>query len=242
MVCGPVAVSFGFVSTPPTAPCGRSSIQDRQGVMVMSYGEDPRPESPQSMPAEGFPSSGEGSHVNPPSQPGGPTRLVRLLISEIMGTLLPAVIIAVLIHLFLAQATRVYGQSMEPTLHTDDRLLVEKITYRFRPPQRGDIVVIQLYKGSQPLIKRIVGLPGEEIAIRNGQVYINGQPLQEDYLREPTTGYLPPTRIPPMHYFVLGDNRDGSNDSRNFGPVPRDKILGRAIFRYWPPQSIGFLW
>jgi len=202
----------------------RSSVEELSGQVA---------EPPEGSQPEAHPHRTAGSAIPRSS------RWFRVLVDEVVGTLLPAVLIAALIHLFLAQATRVYGQSMEPTLHMDDRLLVEKITYRFRPPQRGDIVVIRLWEGREPLIKRIVGLPGEEIAIRNGRVYINGQPLEEDYLAEPTQGYLPPTRIPPMHYFVLGDNRDGSNDSRNFGPVPRDKIIGRAIFRYWPPGSIG---
>ncbi len=178
---------------------------------------------------------------DPLASPGGLSRLLRGLLSEIFGTLLPAVLIAILIHLFLAQATRVYGQSMEPTLHTNDRVIVEKISYRLHPPRRGDIVVVRLSDRSQPLIKRIVGLPGETIAIRDGRVFINGKPLDEPYLAQPTHGRLPPTRIPAMHYFVLGDNRDASNDSRNFGPVPRESILGRALFRYWPPHQIGFL-
>ncbi len=183
----------------------------------------------------------DGAETPPPPQPGALVRLVRGILSEVVGTLLPAVLIAVLIHLFLAQATRVYGQSMEPTLHTDDRVIVEKLSYRFHPPQRGDIVVVKVSGRSQPLIKRIVGLPGETIAIHDGRVFINDAPLNEPYLRSPTHGFLPPTRIPPMHYFVLGDNRDASNDSRSFGPVPRDAILGRAIFRYWPPHMMGLL-
>ncbi len=176
-----------------------------------------------------------------PQQEDGFSRLLRGLVSEVLGTLLPAVIIALLIHLFLAQATRVYGQSMEPTLHTNDRVIVEKITYRFRPPQRGDVVVVRVRGRSQPLIKRIVGLPGETIAIHDGRVYIDGQPLDEPYLARPTHGFLPPTRIPPLHYFVLGDNRDASSDSRSFGPVSKDDIVGRAIFRYWPPTQIGLV-
>lgn len=180
----------------------------------------------------------------PPTEPRlsrGLERVARAVLSEVVGTLLPAVLIASLIYLFLAQATRVYGQSMEPTLHTNDRVIVEKITYRFHPPQRGDIVVVRVNQHSQPLIKRIVGLPGETIAVHDGRVYINGRPLNEPYLARPTHGYLPPTRIPPLHYFVMGDNRDASNDSRSFGPVPRENILGRAVFRYWPPSKIGLL-
>ena len=176
-----------------------------------------------------------------PSRPSAGERIGRALWREITGTILPAVLIAVVIHLFLAQATRVYGQSMEPTLHSEDRVILDKITYRFRPPQRGDVVVITLRKNYPHLIKRIVGLPGETIAIHDGRVYINGKPLEEDYLDKPTLGVLPPTRIPPMYYFVLGDNRSASNDSRSFGPVPREHIVGRAIFRYWPPTAIGLI-
>lgn len=174
-------------------------------------------------------------------QPSLLERFLRGLWGELTGTLLPAVIIALVIHLFLAQATRVYGQSMEPTLHTNERVIVEKISYRFRSPQRGEIVVVRLDQRSQPLIKRVVGLPGEVIAIHDGQVYINDRPLEEDYLQRPTHGYLSPTRIPPMHYFIMGDNRGASNDSRSFGPVSRDQIIGRAFLRYWPPESIGFV-
>ncbi len=179
--------------------------------------------------------------VAPPPRPGFLERAVRAVWGEFLGTILPALLIALVIHLFLAQATRVYGQSMEPTLHTNDRVILDKLTYRFRPPQRGDVVVLQLNKKGPHLIKRIVGLPGETIAIHDGRVYINGQPLDEPYLNGPTKGYLAPTHIPPGHYFVLGDNRQASNDSRSFGPVAREHIQGRAIFRYWPPQAIGFI-
>ncbi len=179
--------------------------------------------------------------AEPPRQPGVTTRILQVLWSELIGTVLPAVIIALVIHLFLAQATRVYGQSMEPTLHTNDRVIVDKLSYRFHPPRRGDVVVVLLSKNSPHLIKRIVGLPGETIAIHDGKVYINGQPLDEPYLKGPTKGFMAPVHIPPGHYFVLGDNRQASNDSRSFGPVSRDQILGRAVFRYWPPHAIGFL-
>jgi len=166
-------------------------------------------------------------------------RLLRALWGELIGTVIPAVLIALVVYFFLAQATRVYGQSMEPTLHTNDRVILDKLTYRFRPPHRGDVVVIQVQKDGPRLIKRIVGLPGETISIHDGKVFIDGKPLEEPYLNQPTTGLMPPRHIPPGHYFVLGDNRRASNDSRSFGPVARDHILGRAVFRYWPPNAIG---
>lgn len=161
------------------------------------------------------------------------------LMRELAETIVPAIIIALLIHVFLAQATRVYGQSMEPNLHTDMRLVVEKISYRLHAPERGDIVVLRVRPGDELLIKRIVGLPGDEVAIHDGQVYVNGQSLDEPYLDQNTRGNLAPRVVPPLHVFVMGDNRRASNDSRSFGPVHIDNIVGRAWFSYWPVQDIG---
>lgn len=161
------------------------------------------------------------------------------LAREVAETVVPAIIIALLIHVFLAQATRVYGQSMEPNLHTDMRLVVEKLSYRFHAPERGDIVVLRLRAGDELLIKRVIGLPGDEVAIHDGQVYINGQPLDEPYLDQATRGNLAPRVVPPLHLFVMGDNRRASNDSRSFGPVHMDSIIGRAWLVYWPPGDVG---
>lgn len=158
---------------------------------------------------------------------------------EFLYTFLPAYIAVALISHYVVQGIHVYGASMEPALYENDRIVVDKVTYRFRPPRRGEIVILHVWQYREDLLKRVVGLPGEEIAIHDGRVYVNGQPLNEPYLREPTPGEVPPTRIPPMHYFVLGDNRDASGDSRYFGPVPRSAIIGRVIFRYWPPERIG---
>lgn len=161
------------------------------------------------------------------------------LAREIAETVVPAIIIALLIHVFLAQATRVFGQSMEPNLHTDMRLVVEKISYQLHSPERGDIVVLRVRPEDELLIKRVVGLPGDEVAIHDGRVYINGQPLDEDYLNQETRGNLAPRVVPPLHVFVMGDNRRASNDSRSFGPVHIDNIVGRAWFSYWPPEAVG---
>ena len=160
---------------------------------------------------------------------------------EIGETIIPAIIIALLIHVFLAQATRVYGQSMEPNLHTDMRLVVEKVSYRLHSPERGDIVVLRVRPDDELLIKRVVGLPGDEVAIHDGRVYINGEPLDESYLNQETRGNLAPRVVPPLHVFVMGDNRWASNDSRSFGPVHIDNILGKAWFSYWPPEAVGSL-
>ncbi len=162
------------------------------------------------------------------------------ILREVVGTVLPAVLIAMLINLFLAQATVVQGQSMEPSLHNNERVIVEKVTYRLlHGPRRGDVVIIRVEGQEEPLIKRVVALPGETVAVRGGQVYINGRPLEEPWATRQGGPDYPPTEVPPLHIFVLGDNRGHSNDSRSFGPVPVDHVLGRAWLIYWPLEEIG---
>ncbi len=161
---------------------------------------------------------------------------------EVAETVIPAVVIALVINVFLAQATQVLGQSMEPNLHTSQRVVVEKVTYRFlHGPRRGDVVVLSLPEQPDMLIKRVIGLPGETIEVRDGQVYIDGEPIQEPWTTNPGGGYYGPLTVPPLHVFVMGDNRSASNDSRSFGPVSVDAIIGRAWFSYWPPKYIGFV-
>jgi signal peptidase I len=162
-------------------------------------------------------------------------------VREIGETVIPAVVIALFINLFLAQATQVLGQSMEPTLHSSQRVVIEKVSYLLHGPRRGDIVVINSSDQSEMLIKRVVGLPGESIEVKNGQVFINGQLLEETWTHRQGGGQFGPQTIPPLHVFVLGDNRGASNDSRNFGPVPIDDIVGQAWISYWPPEEVGFV-
>jgi signal peptidase I len=159
-------------------------------------------------------------------------------IVELLETIAPAFVIALLINLFLAQSTYVYGRSMEPNLHTDQRLVVEKVSYRLHTPRRGDIVVISVPNSEIPLIKRVIGLPGEVIAIVDNQVTIDGVVLDEDYLDDIAQRDYGPHEVPAGHIFVMGDNRNASNDSRYFGPVREDHIIGRAWFSYWPPGDI----
>lgn len=178
--------------------------------------------------------------VPAPPPMGAGRRLLRLL-REALETILPAILIALLINVFVGQATRVEGQSMEPNLHTDQRLVVEKVSYRFHGPQRFDIVVLKLPdQGEDLLIKRVIGLPGETIEIKDGSVYINGQVLDEPFVAQ----QMRPDRdsqvtIPPLCVFVLGDNRNHSNDSRSFGPIPIENIVGRAWVSYWPLEDLG---
>jgi signal peptidase I len=163
----------------------------------------------------------------------------------LLETIAPAIIIALVINLFLAQATRVYGQSMEPNLHSDQRLVVEKLSYsqwlRLRSPQRGDVVVVRVKGSSDLLIKRVVGLPGDQVEVRDGHLLVNHEPLTEAYVAQPTYGSYGPMDVPPLHLFVMGDNRNFSNDSRTFGPVPVKDVVGRAWLSYWPPDQWGLV-
>lgn len=192
-----------------------------------------------------------GNYYHEPEPEPKPSAFKRFihLTREILETIVPAVLIALLINLFLAQATRVYGQSMEPNLHTDQRLIVEKLSYNryirnfvgVDGPERGDVVVVKLDQNSDLLIKRVIGLPGDTIEIHDNQVFVNGLPLAEPYLNSQTTGYYGPMAVPPLQVFVLGDNRNFSNDSRNFGTIPLENVVGRAWLSYWPPDQIGFI-
>ncbi len=164
------------------------------------------------------------------------------MLRELAGTLVPAIVIALLIHVFLAQGTRVYGQSMEPSLHTNERLVIEKLSYHFHGPRRGDVVVLRDPGGSpELLIKRVVGLAGERVTIADGRVYIDGVPLDEPYLDQVTQGGGRSWVIPPLHVFVMGDNRSASRDSRIFGPVALEQLIGKAMVRYWPLAEVGLV-
>ena len=178
--------------------------------------------------------------IDPPRASG--FRALWWLLREIAETVIPAVVIALVINLFLAQATQVLGQSMEPNLHTTQRVVVEKVTYRFfHGPRRGDIIVIDMPEQSEMLIKRVVGLPGENIEVRRGRVFVEGEELDEAWTVNQGGGNYGPHTIPPLYVFVLGDNRGASNDSRSFGPVPIEHIVGRAWFSYWPQEYIGLV-
>ena len=157
-----------------------------------------------------------------------------------LRTALPAALISLLLNVFVVQAMVVHGPSMRPNLTYNQRVIVEKITYSFiHGPRRGDVVIIDMPGDKDLLVKRAVALPGETVAVRNGQVYLNGQPLEESWaIRQGGPDY-PPTRVPPHHVFVLGDNRKDSRDSRCFGPVPVDQITGQVRFIFWPLDRIG---
>ncbi len=162
---------------------------------------------------------------------------------DLLGSLLPAIIIVLAINLFIAQPRTVEGDSMEPTLHDSERLIIELISYRFGEPSRGSIIVLNMHeRHTGPLVKRVIGLPGDIIEITNGAVLVNGQALEEPYVLDVTPGRLAPSLVPEGHVFVLGDNRPASNDSRYFGMVPYQEIIGRAWVRYWPLSEAGLLY
>jgi signal peptidase I len=173
-------------------------------------------------------------------------------IVEWVAVVVGALVVALVVKTFLFQAFYIPSASMEPTLEKGDRVLVNKLSYDLHDVHRGDIIVFELPSdkvgpdGIKDLIKRVIGLPGDEIESRDGQVYINGKLLKEPYLPEGVTTDHPPItkqKVPKGHVFVMGDNRDNSADSRfeNRGPIPIDTIIGRAFIQVWPPTDIGGL-
>ena len=167
---------------------------------------------------------------------------MRRALAEFVEALGLAALVAVLVVGFVAQAFRVQGHSMEPTLRDGERLLVDKLTYRFREPRRGEVVVFRVPGDpSRRFIKRLIGLPGDVVEFRDGRVLLNGQVLDEPYASGPTRGPQVPEVVPPGRYFVLGDNRANSEDSRfqEVGFVPRRYLVGRAVWVFWPPNRAG---
>ena len=158
-----------------------------------------------------------------------------------------ALVLAFLIRTFIAEPRYIPSDSMLPTLHTGDRLVIEKISYRFNSPKFGDIVVFQPpeelqrrgYPPDQAFIKRIIGTPGDTLKIDGGKVYINNKILQEDYIKEPPLQPFSPIKVPPNQYFMMGDNRNDSNDSRYWGFLPKQNMIGKATFRFWPFDRVG---
>jgi signal peptidase I len=146
--------------------------------------------------------------------------------------------------IFLYQPVKVEGTSMAPLLRDQERIFINKFVYRFGPIDRGDVVVFWYpLDHSKSFIKRVIGLPGETIEVRGGHVYVNDKELAEPYV---PSIYLDgssygPLQIPAGNYFVMGDHRDSSNDSRVFGPVSRPYIYGKAVFAYWPVDHFGSL-
>ncbi|HEV2358446.1 MAG TPA: signal peptidase I [bacterium] len=169
--------------------------------------------------------------------------VVRTSIVETLDACIFAAVLSLVIITFVVQAFYIPSGSMEPTLMINDRILVAKFLYRLEPVARGDVIVFRYPLNPQrDFVKRIIGLPGDRALLKEGVVYINGERISEkSYTIKPDFGNYGPVIVPRGEYFVLGDNRNNSEDSRFFGYVPRANIIGKAIFIYWPPQRIGFV-
>ncbi len=180
---------------------------------------------------------------------------IGFFILDTIQTIVISLSFFILIYIFLFQPHQVKGSSMYPYLHNGDFLLTNKISYRFHEPQRGDVIVFKAPK-SEPCaeieceyIKRLIGLPGDRVMVSRGHIYINSQKLDESYYLAPevyTNGgsFLPDgveKIIPEGYYLPIGDNRPFSRDGREFGPVPKEDIIGKAWIRYWPLNSVGLI-
>jgi signal peptidase I len=164
-------------------------------------------------------------------------------LKELIQLVLIVVLVRVVADTFLPRYV-VDGASMEPNLHTSERVIVDRVTMLLSGPSRGDIVVLDSPESSSDLlIKRVIGLPNEQLVIRGGRVYVNGKLLQESYVSDFCTirSCDGEWQLGPDEYFVLGDNRSHSLDSHSFGPVHRSAIKGIARVRYWPPEDVGLL-
>jgi signal peptidase I len=179
-----------------------------------------------------------------------PRRRWRRTILEWLGVIGGGIAIALLVEAFLIQAFWIPSPSMEPTLGVGDRVLVNKLSYNFHDVNRGDVVVFERPPGAsngengeiKDLIKRVIAIGGDTIEARDGNVYVNDKQIEENYLEPGTpTDNLPLTTIPDGRVFVMGDNRTNSEDSRIFGPIDEDDIVGRAFIRVLPITDIGWL-
>ena len=158
-----------------------------------------------------------------------------------------ALVLALIIRGFVAEPRFIPSESMLPTLEVGDRLVVEKISYHFRAPAIGEIVVfdppqqlqLQGYAKDQAFIKRVIGTPGQIIQVKDGKVYRNHVPLQEGYIAEPPDYQMQAVQVPEGHLFVMGDNRNNSRDSHAWGFLPQQNVIGHACFRFWPLKRMG---
>ena len=155
---------------------------------------------------------------------------------------LVALVIAFLIHQFLFAQFRVDGISMEPTLLNGERLLVDKIPYYFGPPKPGDIIIFHAPDGMD-WVKRVIGVPGDTIQVYKGKLILNGKVVREPFINGPMNPYrnFGPVKVPPGHLFVMGDNRNVSEDSRVIGPIPISKVVGRVDLVFWPLNKFQFI-
>lgn len=165
------------------------------------------------------------------------------VIREIGITILIAIVIFVSIKTTV-QGYEVQHFCMLPNIEDGEFIIVNKANYFFSNPEAGEVIVFwppEEVRSEVPFIKRVISLPGETVEVKDNKVFINGMPVEEEYIKEPPHYTMQPKKIPPNEYFVLGDNRNSSNDSHYWGTVPRDNIIGKAWFVYWPPERWGLV-
>ncbi len=192
-------------------------------------------------PAEPEPVS--AGDVLPAAPAKGRTRRSRWII-EVVVIVAAAFVLALLIQQFILKPYAIPSPSMEPTLVQGDRVLVSRLTYHFRSPERGDIIVFNPpgQEDSEPFIKRVVGVAGDTVSVHDGVLWVNGVAQGEPYLKEHSiVDGFPEVRIAPGYVWAMGDNRNNSGDSRVFGPVSEDAIIGVAFAIYWPLSDLGGL-
>ena len=168
---------------------------------------------------------------------------------ENLKVLVIALAIAVAVRWLIAEPRYIPSGSMLPTLELGDRVVVEKVSYRFQPVHRGDIIVFRTppqlellgYDPEQAFIKRVIAEPGQQVAVHDGKVYLDQKPLQEDFIAAPPNYELLELTVPPNSFFVMGDNRNNSNDSHIWGFVPAENIIGHAVLKFWPLNRLGQL-
>ena len=167
---------------------------------------------------------------------------------EWINSIVVALVLTIVIRTYIVQAYKIPSGSMMPTLLVGDKLFVNKYLYRFEPPRRGDIIVFKYpVDPKKDFIKRLVGMEGDQVEIRDGKIYVNGKPLQDPdsfgrfyyYNHDPYGGPREVIKVPKDSYFVLGDNSANSTDSRFWGFVPKKNVLGKAVFRWWPLNRFG---
>ncbi|HUD19672.1 MAG TPA: signal peptidase I [Patescibacteria group bacterium] len=178
----------------------------------------------------------------------GLKRIVAAIFDFLQGIVVVLAVL-VMIYLFIMSPQEVNGASMEPNFHNGEYILTNKIEYKFREPHRGDVIIFKSWSDKNvDYIKRVIGLPGDTVQLNNNAMYVNGEKLDENYLASDVIifggSFLQEGQtitVPPDMYFVCGDNRPHSSDSREFGPVAKDDIVGTVIFRYWPFSQFGTL-
>jgi signal peptidase I len=254
-------------SDAPTFPNRPPEPPSQDAPPLLSTGLPHYP--PHGFPPPAFESPAGEYTVAPPAERRSAIRGLGKGVREVAETIVLALLIFLLVRA-VVQNFQVEGRSMEPTLQTEWYLLVNKALYWeinlktvdkflpfidpgddptryiFRGPQRGDVIVFEQPNtdpgaAERDFIKRVIALPGEVVEVHDGKVFIDGRPLDEPYIQEPPGYTCPAQRIPPGHYWVLGDNRNNSSDSHSWGPIPKENIIGQAFLSYWPFSEFGLV-